>query len=70
MPCTFGDDVVIETAVAEWGRTSFRLRHRLLKAEDLYVEGFEKRVWAERDAQASSGIRSKIIPDEIRALLS
>jgi 4-hydroxybenzoyl-CoA thioesterase len=69
MPCTFGDDVVIETAIAEWGRTSFKLRHRIFKAEELCVEGYEKRVWAERDAQASSGIRSKVIPDEIKALL-
>jgi 4-hydroxybenzoyl-CoA thioesterase len=69
-PCTFGDDVVIETSIAEWGRTSFKLRHRLLKGDALCVECHEKHVWAARDPANPTGIRSKVIPDEIKALLS
>jgi 4-hydroxybenzoyl-CoA thioesterase len=68
--CTFGDDVVIETSVAEWGRTSFKLHHRLLKDEVLCVEGFEKRVWTGRDPGNPAGLRGKVIPEEIKTLLA
>jgi 4-hydroxybenzoyl-CoA thioesterase len=66
-PCTFGDDVVIETTIAEWGRASFRLHHRLLKDAALAVEGYEKRVWTACDPDNRLGLRSKAIPDELKA---
>jgi 4-hydroxybenzoyl-CoA thioesterase len=69
-PCTFGDDVVIETSIAEWGRTSFKLHHRLLKDNELCVEGYEKRVWAARDPANPAAIRPKVIPEAIKARLS
>jgi 4-hydroxybenzoyl-CoA thioesterase len=40
-PSTFGDEVTIETSVSELRRSSFDVRHRLLKADELAVEGFE-----------------------------
>jgi 4-hydroxybenzoyl-CoA thioesterase len=66
-PCTFGDDVVIESTIAEWGRTSFRLHHRLLKDSALAVEGYEKRVWTGRDPASPSGLRGKAIPEDLKA---
>lgn len=68
MPCSFGDDVVIESAIVEWGRSSFKVRHRLLKADALAVEGWETRVWAVSDPARPSGIRGEVIPDTLKAL--
>lgn len=65
--CTFGDDVVIETSVAEWGRSSFKLHHRLLKDDAVALECYEKRVWGERDPKNPSGIRAKLIPEDLKA---
>ena len=69
-PCTFGDDVVIETSIAEWGRSSFKLHHRLLKDDAVALECYERRVWAELDPQNASGIRGKPIPDELKTRLA
>ena len=40
--------MTIETTFAEFRRSSFEVRHRLLKDGELAVEGFETRVWAGR----------------------
>ena len=45
-PCRFDDEIVVESEVEEWGRTSFTVRHRILNQGKLAVDGFEKRVWA------------------------
>ena len=42
MPCRFDDDVVVESEVSEWGRTSFTVRHRVLKEGQPVVEGFRE----------------------------
>jgi 4-hydroxybenzoyl-CoA thioesterase len=66
-PCTFGDDLVIESSIAEWGRASFRLLHRILKGGELAVEVREKRVWTARNPDKPEAIVSKPIPDELKA---
>jgi 4-hydroxybenzoyl-CoA thioesterase len=67
-PCRFDDEIVIESEVSEWGRSSFTVRHRILKDGDLALDGFEKRVWAGRDANGE--IKSQKVPAEIIASLS
>lgn len=67
LPNRFGDDVVIETAVSEFRRSSFDVRHRILKEGELTVEGFETRVWAVRDPADPSRIKSQPVPEEILA---
>jgi 4-hydroxybenzoyl-CoA thioesterase len=52
IPTRYCDDVVIETAFAEVGRTSFRMQHRLLKDGALAVDASETRVWVVRDRAA------------------
>ena len=66
-PSTVGDEVTIETAITRFGRSSFDVHHRLLRGDDLAVEGFEKRVLAARSSDGK-GIKSFPIPDEIKAL--
>ncbi len=70
MPCRFDDDVVVESEIGEWGRSSFTVRHRLLKAGALALDGFEKRVWAAPDPQRAGAIKGRAIPAEIIASLS
>jgi len=69
-PCRFDDDIVVESEVEEWGRTSFTVRHRILNQAKLAVDGFEKRVWAIADPDQPGKIKPVPIPDEIIASLS
>jgi 4-hydroxybenzoyl-CoA thioesterase len=70
MPCRFDDEVVVESEVSEWGRTSFTVRHRVLKEGRLVVEGFEKRVWAAPHPERADAIKAQPVPADIIASLS
>jgi 4-hydroxybenzoyl-CoA thioesterase len=70
LPTRYGDDVVIETTVTEIRRSSFDIRHRLMKDGELAVEGFETRVWVERDPADPDKIKAKPLPPEMVAKLS
>ena len=70
IPSAFGDDVTVESAVAEFGRSSFKVRHRLLRGEDLAVEAQETRVWTVYDKTKPGKLKSVSVPDEVRAKLS
>jgi 4-hydroxybenzoyl-CoA thioesterase len=68
IPSSHGDEVVIESRVAAFRRSSFDVLHRLLKADGaLGVEGFETRVWTARDPDEAGRIRSVPIPAEVIA---
>jgi 4-hydroxybenzoyl-CoA thioesterase len=69
-PSTFGDEVTIETSVSELRRSSFDVRHRLLKADELAVEGFETRVWTGHDRTNLGRLKSRLIPAEVAAALA
>jgi 4-hydroxybenzoyl-CoA thioesterase len=60
---------VIETTVAAIKRSSFNIVHRLLRHEELAVEGFETRVWVGRDPNNPDKLKSKPIPVEVIARL-
>ena len=70
VPSVFGDVVMIESAVVEIKRSSFRMQHRLLRGETLAVEGHEIRVWAARDPADPAKLKGKPIPEEVIAKLS
>lgn len=68
IPCVFGDEVVVETQVIAFRRSSFDVTHRLLREDGaLAVEGFETRVWAGRHPDDPSRIRGVPIPPEVIA---
>src|SRR6185503_148097 len=69
-PCRFDDEIVVESEVEEWGRTSFTVRHRILNQGKLAVDGFEKRVWASADPAQPGRIKPQPIPAEIIAALT
>ena len=69
-PCHFDDDIVVETEVSQWGRSSFTVRHRILKAGALALDGFEKRVWAAPHPEQTGAIKAQAVPAEIIASLA
>lgn len=69
IPSVFGEVVTVESTVAELGRSSFRVQHRLLKGDAVAVEGFEVRVWTGRDPDNPEKLRSRPIPPEVIARL-
>ena len=66
-PSTYGDEVVIETQITGFGRSSFDIQHRLLRGDQLAVEGYEKRVLV-KHADNGQGMKPVPVPDEVKKL--
>ncbi len=66
--CSYGDDVVVETAAPEFGNSSFTIRHRLSRDGQSCVECTEKRVWTVPAPDRPAGLRAERVPDAVRAL--
>src|SRR5947209_5540863 len=62
LPVKFGDDAEIGSEVTEFRRSSFDITHRLSVGGELAVEGRETRVWATRDSDDPTRIKSMPIP--------
>jgi 4-hydroxybenzoyl-CoA thioesterase len=69
-PCRFDDEIVVESEMGEWGRSSFTVRHRIVKAGKVALDGFEKRVWAGAHPERPGEIKAQAVPAEIIASLS
>lgn len=69
VPSVFGDVVTIESTVEAIKRSSFRMRHRLLRGETVAVEGHETRVWAGRDPADPQKLKGRPLPAEVIARL-
>ena len=69
LPTRFGDDVMIESMVTEFHRSSFDVRHRLSKNATLAVEGFETRVWV-RGHPARGQMKAVPVPQDVIDRLS
>jgi 4-hydroxybenzoyl-CoA thioesterase len=67
VPSSYGDEVVIESGVEKFGRSSFDVHHRLLKGEVLGAECWERRVWVGRHPDDPARIRGVPIPAEVIA---
>ena len=65
IPNRYGDDVEIESTIAEFRRSSFDIQHRMLKNGALSVECSETRVWVGRDPSDPSKIKSVPIPQAV-----
>jgi len=66
IPSRYGDDVDIESQITEFRRSSFEVRHHLLRGKELAVECFETRVWTVRDEASPGGLKSAEIPDSVK----
>lgn len=65
LPSRFGDDIIFESQVTRWGRSSFDISHKVLRPEGLAIEGFETRVWTGHDPDKPGGLKARETPKEI-----
>lgn len=70
VPSTFGDELVAESSVTEFRRSSFVLRHQIFRNGVLAVEGFETRVWTGRDPEDPARMKAQALPKEVIERLS
>ncbi len=66
-PSRFGDDVIVESFISEWGRSSFNVQHKLFRGDVLSVECSETRVWAVRSKTDPEGIEGQAVPADVIA---
>jgi len=66
IPSRFGDDVVVESSVSKWGKSSFVVRHRLMRGDVLAIECFETRVWVAHPDGETERFEARSIPDEVK----
>ena len=67
-PCTWGDDLEVESHVAEWRRTSFVVEHTIWKGADTVVEGHEIRIWGLRRRGDPDTLMAGEIPAEFKSI--
>lgn len=66
-PSDFGDEVIYETCIPEWGRSSFRVQHKVFRPDGILgLEISEKRVWVRRVSQNPVKFSSEPIPQEVK----
>ena len=70
LPSAFGDEIVIETRISEFRRSSFDVEHKVFKGDRLAIEAWETRVWTGRDPVDPTKLKSRPIPEEIVRRLS
>ena len=63
----FGDDILIESRVTEFRRTTFFVHHRVTRGDVLALEGFETRLWTVRDPADGNRLKSGPMPPEVIA---
>ena len=66
-PLKFGDHAELESTIVEFRRSSFDVRHHILKNGKLAVDGLEKRVWAGRHPDDPARMRAVPIPEDLIA---
>jgi len=69
-PSTYGDELLAQSTVNRWGESSFVVHHLFSKDGVSVVEGFETRVWTERDPHHPERVRSRPLPPEVVNCLS
>jgi feruloyl-CoA synthase len=67
VPSSFGDEIEIVTTIASFGRSSFKVVHKVYKGEQLAIEATETRVWVARKENEEFGIQGKPIPDDVKS---
>ncbi|MFI5069837.1 MAG: acyl-CoA thioesterase, partial [Terriglobales bacterium] len=65
VPSGFGDELLAESQIVEWRKSSFLVQHRFLKGEVLAVEGVETRVWTGIDPANPERMKSQPVPKQV-----
>jgi|SRR5579871_5588565 len=67
IPSKFGEEITIETTISEFRRSSFDVRHRVFKGDQLALEASETRVWTGKDPEDPTRFKGLPIPQEVIA---
>jgi 4-hydroxybenzoyl-CoA thioesterase len=67
---TYGEDIEIETTIAQWNTQSFVMTHVCRRGDTVLAEGREVRVFAIKDPADPLRIKAIPIPEDIRAACS
>jgi len=70
IPSTWGDELVAESCVTEWKKSSFVISHRFLRDGELAMEGWETHVWAAAHPTEAHRMKSVPLPQEVIRKLS
>jgi 4-hydroxybenzoyl-CoA thioesterase len=70
LPSFFGDELVAESCVTEWRRSSFVISHKFLREGELAVEGWETHVWAAAHPTEANRMKGVPLPREVIRKLS
>lgn len=70
IPSFYGDELVAESCVTEWKKSSFVISHKLLRDSELAVEGWETHVWAATHPTKAHRMKSVPLPQEVIRILS
>ena len=75
LPSRYGEDIVVESRVSAFRRSSFDVEHKVFKGdasgnEVLAIEAWETRVWVGKHPDDPQAIKSRPIPDEVIARMS
>jgi 4-hydroxybenzoyl-CoA thioesterase len=69
-PSSFGDELVAESCVTEWKRSSFVISHKFLCNGLLAMEGWETHVWAAAHPTEPNRLKGVPVPRDVIRKLS
>jgi 4-hydroxybenzoyl-CoA thioesterase len=70
IPSKFGDELVAESSVTEWKKSSFVVSHKFLSDGEVAVEGSETHVWAAAHPTKANRMKSAPLPQDVIRKLS
>lgn len=65
IPSRCGDEITVESNVADCSRSRITVEHRIFRGDQLAVHGRESRVWAAVNSGSIEGIRICAVPEEV-----
>lgn len=60
-----GDEILIESCIPSWGRTSFRVKHQVFKGSEVAVEALETRVMVARRRDEPEAFKAHPVPHDL-----
>jgi 4-hydroxybenzoyl-CoA thioesterase len=70
LPSSYGDELVAESCVTEWKKSSFVISHKFMRGGELAVEGSETHVWAAAHPTKPGRMKSVPLPEDVVRILS
>ena len=70
LPSSFGDELMAESCVTEWKKSSFVISHKFLSDGELAAEGWETHVWAAAHPTKAHRLKSVPLPQDVIQILS